>query len=400
MNVLTLGARVIGPEPAYECAIAFLGATFSGEPRHRRRLDKVLADRGRRRLTSRNGGSRRTMDDPSCPRSLGGHDDRSHVDLRPCPGLRPRRRGRRLRGGRRAGPGRGVGDPAVRPRRDAVVGRPGGRSRRSPSASAGSMRRSSSPTTSPPSRASATAWSRRASRPRSSPGWAAAASRRTCSTARSGRGGIPGPAHPRFDRSRPPWRPSSTTSIRSRPWSSSPASPARRPSPTRSSPYFWDLAHKALDKVGHHVYETPGGLIAAITDPGKSLEAIPHHDEFREVFLNPPDIGGRYSALTYVGLVPASLIGLDLDALLASAHRDARRLPRAGRGAQSGRLARHRDGHARQGRPRQADVPRRRRDLVVRGVGRAAHRREHRQARGRDRPGRPRAARRAGRLRQ
>jgi ribose 5-phosphate isomerase B len=43
MNVLTLGARVIGPEPAYECAIAFLDATFSGEPRHRRRLDKVLA---------------------------------------------------------------------------------------------------------------------------------------------------------------------------------------------------------------------------------------------------------------------------------------------------------------------------------------------------------------------
>ena len=43
MNVLTLGSRVIGPEPAYEWAIAFLGATFSGEPRHQRRLDKVLA---------------------------------------------------------------------------------------------------------------------------------------------------------------------------------------------------------------------------------------------------------------------------------------------------------------------------------------------------------------------
>ena len=43
MNVLTLGSRVIGPEPAFECAVAFLGATFSGEPRHRRRLDKVLA---------------------------------------------------------------------------------------------------------------------------------------------------------------------------------------------------------------------------------------------------------------------------------------------------------------------------------------------------------------------
>jgi ribose 5-phosphate isomerase B len=43
MNVLTLGARVIGPEPAYECSIAFLAATFSGEERHRRRLAKVDA---------------------------------------------------------------------------------------------------------------------------------------------------------------------------------------------------------------------------------------------------------------------------------------------------------------------------------------------------------------------
>jgi len=43
MNVLTLGARVIGSEPALECSLAFLGASFSGEPRHRRRLDKVLA---------------------------------------------------------------------------------------------------------------------------------------------------------------------------------------------------------------------------------------------------------------------------------------------------------------------------------------------------------------------
>jgi ribose 5-phosphate isomerase B len=43
MNVLTLGARVIGTEPAHECALAFLAATFSGEPRHRRRLEKVLA---------------------------------------------------------------------------------------------------------------------------------------------------------------------------------------------------------------------------------------------------------------------------------------------------------------------------------------------------------------------
>jgi ribose 5-phosphate isomerase B len=43
MNVLVFGARVIGVELAVECATAFLGATFSGEARHRRRLDKVLA---------------------------------------------------------------------------------------------------------------------------------------------------------------------------------------------------------------------------------------------------------------------------------------------------------------------------------------------------------------------
>lgn len=43
MNVLALGARVVGAEPALECALAFLRAAFSGEPRHRRRLDKVLA---------------------------------------------------------------------------------------------------------------------------------------------------------------------------------------------------------------------------------------------------------------------------------------------------------------------------------------------------------------------
>src|SRR5438270_2076192 len=41
MNVLTLGARVVGAEPALECSLAFLAASFSGEARHRRRLEKV-----------------------------------------------------------------------------------------------------------------------------------------------------------------------------------------------------------------------------------------------------------------------------------------------------------------------------------------------------------------------
>jgi glucose-6-phosphate isomerase len=66
--------------------------------------------------------------------------------------------------------------------------------------------------------------------------------------------------------------------------------------------------------------QQPGEFFAVITDPGKSQEAIPHHDDLREEFLNPPDIGGRYSAISYVGLVPAAIIGLDLDALLAAAN--------------------------------------------------------------------------------
>src|SRR5688500_8872130 len=56
----------------------------------------------------------------------------------------------------------------------------------------------------------------------------------------------------------------------------------------------------------------------AITDPGR-LKHIPHSDLFRDVFLNPADVGGRYSALTYVGLVPGALLGLDLRGLLDDA---------------------------------------------------------------------------------
>ena len=80
----------------------------------------------------------------------------------------------------------------------------------------------------------------------------------------------------------------------------------------------WSRAERALR--AHHAprNEHAGELMIAITDPGSSVEAIPHHDQLREVFLNPPDIGGRYCALTYIGLVPASLIGIDLDAVLAS----------------------------------------------------------------------------------
>ena len=57
----------------------------------------------------------------------------------------------------------------------------------------------------------------------------------------------------------------------------------------------------------------------AITDPDTALHREAVHDGFREIFVNPPDIGGRYSALSLFGLVPAALMGADLDGLIASA---------------------------------------------------------------------------------
>lgn len=80
----------------------------------------------------------------------------------------------------------------------------------------------------------------------------------------------------------------------------------------------WRRVHDALREAGAR-FESPGELMVAVTDPGKSLAAIPHQDDMRGVFLNPESVGGRYSALSYVGLVPASLAGVDLDPFLADA---------------------------------------------------------------------------------
>jgi glucose-6-phosphate isomerase len=63
-----------------------------------------------------------------------------------------------------------------------------------------------------------------------------------------------------------------------------------------------------VDQAGIH--------FVAITDPGSNLEKLAKKIRFRRIFLNNPDIGGRYSALSYFGMVPAALIGMDIDALL------------------------------------------------------------------------------------
>ena len=62
-----------------------------------------------------------------------------------------------------------------------------------------------------------------------------------------------------------------------------------------------------------------GEQFVAITDPGSSLQELATERGFRRTFLNDPDVGGRYSALTFFGLVPAALMGVDLESLLEGA---------------------------------------------------------------------------------
>jgi transaldolase/glucose-6-phosphate isomerase len=68
-----------------------------------------------------------------------------------------------------------------------------------------------------------------------------------------------------------------------------------------------------------------GRSFVAITDPGSPLAALARERGYWRTFLNPPDIGGRYSALSYFGLVPAALLGAPLEALADAAEEEARR---------------------------------------------------------------------------
>ena len=77
--------------------------------------------------------------------------------------------------------------------------------------------------------------------------------------------------------------------------------------------YFWDQ----LSSNGRK--GKAGSQFAAITDPGTSLEKLAKEHDFRWIFPGSPDIGGRYSALSYFGLVPAALIGVNVGELLERA---------------------------------------------------------------------------------
>ncbi len=76
--------------------------------------------------------------------------------------------------------------------------------------------------------------------------------------------------------------------------------------------YFWELVHQAPGHQG-------GEQFIAITDSGTGLEKLAATYRFGRVFTSPADIGGRYSVLSYFGLVPAALMGIDVAQLLARA---------------------------------------------------------------------------------
>lgn len=77
--------------------------------------------------------------------------------------------------------------------------------------------------------------------------------------------------------------------------------------------FFYNYVLHVLGK------EEVGKHFAAITDPGSGLQKIAEELNFRKIFLNDPNIGGRFSALSLFGIVPAALVGVDIEKFLSLA---------------------------------------------------------------------------------
>jgi glucose-6-phosphate isomerase len=74
---------------------------------------------------------------------------------------------------------------------------------------------------------------------------------------------------------------------------------------------FYDVLSKQI--------ENPGNNFVALTDPNTSLEKLAKEKNFRKIFYTPSEVGGRYSALTPFGLLPAALMGIDIHKFLQKA---------------------------------------------------------------------------------
>ena len=88
--------------------------------------------------------------------------------------------------------------------------------------------------------------------------------------------------------------------------------------------FFWERCAGLADRPQHFVI---------VTDPDSALEATGKQRGVRRIFQNPPEIGGRYSALSYFGLVPAALLGVDIEQLLDRADEMSQACPGGGRPA-------------------------------------------------------------------
>jgi glucose-6-phosphate isomerase len=86
--------------------------------------------------------------------------------------------------------------------------------------------------------------------------------------------------------------------------------------------FFKYFFNRVAETVGD---QNAGRYFVAITDPGSSLETTANQLDFRKIFLNDPDVGGRFSALTCFGLVPAALTGIEVAGLLENAGEMAQR---------------------------------------------------------------------------
>jgi transaldolase/glucose-6-phosphate isomerase len=82
--------------------------------------------------------------------------------------------------------------------------------------------------------------------------------------------------------------------------------------------YFFECAKRAVGM------QNVGSRFIAVTDPGSQLQKIAERDEFRHIAYGVPSIGGRYSALSDFGLVPAAAMGLDVARLLDETQKMAR----------------------------------------------------------------------------
>ena len=79
---------------------------------------------------------------------------------------------------------------------------------------------------------------------------------------------------------------------------------------------FYEYYRAQMDAL---LRDDAGRHFVAITDDGTSLQSLAVVEKFRRTFVNPGDIGGRYSALSYFGLLPAALAGVDVAKLLSRA---------------------------------------------------------------------------------